>query len=661
VTIKLKLIILLVIPTTGILFLGIQGFLQSSTVAAQMREIEELSNLAVKISQMVHETQKERGRTAGFLGSKGEKFQAELPAQQAEADRKIAEFNKFMADFDAEHYGQEFKAALTAATRDLGQITSNRQAIMNLSMSTKDAIGYYTKMNGRFLNTIHTITGQSRNAELTVAISAYVSFLKGKERAGIERAVLSGTFANGAFEPGVYKKFIALVTEQNTYFDDFQLAASGDLVAFYDEKMQAPAVAQVQTYRQAAYEHATQGEFGVDAGVWFDTITQKINLLKEVEDNLSDSLGAQASSARHTAVTGQWFFAGLSLGIVAISVLGGVVVIRSVIGPIREIIARLQDIAQGEGDLTKRVDEERKDELGELGQWFNRFVERVHDIIAEVAGSTSEVASAATQIAASSEEMAVSLGNQRKQVDEISSTIADMSGSIVEVARKSSEASSNAQESGQVAQAGGDVVNQTIEGMRSISAAVTASATSVRELGSRGEQIGQIIDVINDIADQTNLLALNAAIEAARAGEHGRGFAVVADEVRKLADRTTKATDEITGSIEAIQTETSQAVERMNAGTEEVDTGMIKAGEAGESLNKIVTRAADVSSMIQAIASAAEQQSASSEQITRSIDSVNASSAQASEGAEQSAMAANQLSKKAEALQGIVSQFKLSA
>ncbi len=387
----------------------------------------------------------------------------------------------------------------------------------------------------------------------------------------------------------------------------------------------------------------------------------KANDLLDQIVQLNDEVGAASVTGGLDAADSAKLTAKIAVVMGVLLAIGfGVLISRAITKPITFVVDMLRDIAQGEGDLTRRIEVTSKDEVGELGKWFNTFVEKIHDIIAEVAGATGEVSAAATQIAASSEEMASGMRQQTEQTTQVSSAVEEMSSTVVEVARKSADAAGTAESAGEQANEGGQVVGQTVDGMRAIADVVNESAAAINELGKRGEQIGQIIEVINDIADQTNLLALNAAIEAARAGEHGRGFAVVADEVRKLAERTTQATEEVAESIKAIQEETNSAVQRMGSGTERVTQGVGLAEQAGQSLQKIVEGSKNVAVMIQSIAAASEEQSAAAEQISRNVESINAVTRESAEGANQAAAAATQLSSKAEQLQRIVGQFKIN-
>jgi|GEM_PF-493590 len=391
------------------------------------------------------------------------------------------------------------------------------------------------------------------------------------------------------------------------------------------------------------------------------------SLAYELDDTLEEiALAADTilSTADETAMgtfnrarKGLFLATGLSLLAAGITSL---MLIRTIVGPINTLLETVKDIAQGEGDLTKRVPSDGSDELSELGGWLNSVIERIHDVIVDVSNAATGVTQSASSFVATSNQIAQSMDSQSDQINMVSAAVEELSFSVNQVATQSVDASQSAEESGRVAAQGGTVVDETIAGMNQIREAVGASATSVRSLGDQSDQIGAVVTVINEIADQTNLLALNAAIEAARAGEHGRGFAVVADEVRKLADRTTNATEEIGESIQAIQQETGAAVQRMDAGTVGVNAGLEKAKEAGSALKMIVGSAQDVSSMIQSIASAAQEQATSSESASKNITEIANLTGESADAAKESAREADQLSKRARKLQDLVEQFKVN-
>ncbi|MEM1213001.1 MAG: methyl-accepting chemotaxis protein [Planctomycetota bacterium] len=382
-----------------------------------------------------------------------------------------------------------------------------------------------------------------------------------------------------------------------------------------------------------------------------------VALQDQIKNSLSGDSEEATAEAQAQIRTAEYVILAATAVAVVLGIIAALLITRLIVKPIRHYLVQVAKV--GEGDLAVRLDATQNDEIGDMGRGINDMVKTMSDVIANVQLTSHEVAGAATELAATSEQMSQSMEEQTSRINSVSTSMIEMDQSVQDVARKTADASSNADRSGKTAREGGEVVRDTVAGMGSIKNAVGESADAVQSLGKRGEQIGEIIAVINDIADQTNLLALNAAIEAARAGEHGRGFAVVADEVRKLADRTTQATDEISTSISAIQDETSQAVDRMNTGLTQVEAGVNYATQAGSSLEEIVSNTDEVASMIQSIAAATEQQSATSEQINNNLESTVAAIQQSAQATNQASSAVGQLSMKAEELQRLIGRFKL--
>ena len=349
----------------------------------------------------------------------------------------------------------------------------------------------------------------------------------------------------------------------------------------------------------------------------------------------------------------------LVLTIIACLVLVYVLIQKFVLTPLTSLTAISRDIAQGQGDLTKRVPVLSQDEIGELGRYFNLFIEKIQKSMSRVLEATNLIASSSAELSATSEELSQSADGQNSRMVQSASAVEEMTMTASEVARNSTEAARIAQDTSETARTGHEVMEQTVAGMQQVSDAVGQSANIIMTLGKSSDQIGEIVRVIEDIADQTNLLALNAAIEAARAGEQGRGFAVVADEVRKLAERTTKATKEIGDMIRQIQQDTKSAVASMEDGTQRVMGGVELANKTGEALEKIQTMVNQTTSMIQQIADAAEEQSSATRQIASDLEAVAQTSKEASGGVNESAKASHDLSMLASELQALVGTFRV--
>ncbi len=329
----------------------------------------------------------------------------------------------------------------------------------------------------------------------------------------------------------------------------------------------------------------------------------------------------------------------------------------AVISPINESAGVLSDMAHG--DLTKRMVGQYNGDMEEFKSSINQLGESLNNVLSEVLSSVSTTSAAAVQISATADGLAAASEEQSSQADEVASAVEEMSRTITENAMSASRTAEVAERNGAIAKEGGDVVEQTVTKMKDIADVVKKSADNIEKLGESSKEIGEIISVIDDIADQTNLLALNAAIEAARAGEQGRGFAVVADEVRKLAERTTEATKQIAKMIKGIQGETQEAVEAMKKGNEEVKSGISLADRAGKSLQEIVTSSRDVQDMISQIAAASEEQSSTSEEIAKNVSAISMVTNDSTKQIQEVASSADGLAKLTEQLQQMVGQFTL--
>lgn len=324
-------------------------------------------------------------------------------------------------------------------------------------------------------------------------------------------------------------------------------------------------------------------------------------------------------------------------------------------GLISEVIASVT-----QGDLTKRLKIEKEDEVGALMHQINQMISDLEDLVRQIQVSGTHLLDAARQVATSADEMSSGAQGQASQTSEVAAAIEEMSATITESSHNAHEANQTARRASDLAGSGEEAFQQTTSGMTRIAKIVGESANKVTALGESSAQIGEVIQVIHDIADQTNLLALNAAIEAARAGEQGRGFAVVADEVRKLAERTTDATKEIASMITRIQRDTDEVVASMTRGNEEVDTGLKLADEASKALGEIIDSIGSMGMMIDQIAIGSQEQASASTQISRNVEMISEVANEVSLATSDLAHTADTMNHQATTLRELIERFRLS-
>jgi methyl-accepting chemotaxis protein len=349
-----------------------------------------------------------------------------------------------------------------------------------------------------------------------------------------------------------------------------------------------------------------------------------------------------------------------AIGLLAVALALCIWLAWGIISAIGKAVAALERASgqMAQGDLTITADYQGEDELGRVAKAFNQMRERFHAMVQQVSGATAQLAAAAQQTSAASLQAGSGVRRQQSEIEQVATAMHEMTTTVQEVAHSATGAAQAAQQADQEAAVGKRVVGQTVEVIDALAHEVEKAATVIRQLEQDSDKIGGVLEVIRSIAEQTNLLALNAAIEAARAGEQGRGFAVVADEVRTLASRTQQSTTEIQGMIEKLQSGSSNAMKVMEASCSQARKGVEQVAQAGASLDCITLSVATINDMNAQIASAAEEQSSVAEDINRTIVTVSEVAEQVSVGAQQTAATSEELARLAEQLQGMVGQFR---
>ena len=715
-SIKQKLILIMLIPLIVVILLAAKLAIDSFSTSKNLRALDRVVILSTKIGALVHEAQKERGMTAGFLGSSGEKFKVELPAQRLNVDEKLKELNTLLNTFNKNEYSSEFLENLNLSLKKIEDLNNTRNGVNSLSLNAGIAIGYYTDLNKLLLNVIGSITKLSNSATVSQQLVSYMNFLLSKERAGVERAVGTNTFAKDSFGEGMKAKFYTLIAEQNAYMDSFLKVSDSKVVEFYKTNLKGDSVDEVERIRKIALYSDIETNFEVDANHWFKEITEKINLLKKVEDYISQTLiitinDEMSDSNQNMIIFGLLSILGIALTMILARTIAFTILID--VASVKRGVENFFAFINFEKDDIELIDVKSNDELGMMSKIINKNIEdtkaniqkdraliadtirvtnainkgylntkielgsnnpslnelkdiinemletlnsnisnilkvltsyskldfrpkltqnNLEGIIKELENDVNILGDVITQTLLENKRIGITLSNNAniltKNMQEIASAANSQAASLEETAASLEEITSNITNNTQTTAQMADYGNKVKTSISLGQDLANKTVVSMEEINTQTSAINEAITIIDQIAFQTNILSLNAAVEAATAGEAGRGFAVVAGEVRTLASRSAEAAKQIKNLVENAQRKTQEG--------KDIASDMIK---GYTQLNENITITLD---LIQNVTTASKEQSTGMIQINDAVNNLD----QITQQNAQNASSANEIAQK---------------